>query len=73
MNSNVIRAAMALRGIPVSRIAEKAGVSKSAVYKTLQGIRHSSQVLETVKELLGEEIEALQGGFDEVDEHRRAV
>ncbi len=69
MNSNVIRAAMALRGIPASQIAEKAGVSTSAVYKTIQGNRQTNKVLEVVRELLGEDIDALQGGLDELEEH----
>ena len=73
MNSNVIRAAMALREIPASLIAEKAGVSTSAVHKTIRGVRSSSHVLKVVEELLGDDIRALQGEADEMDDHRRAV
>lgn len=73
MESRVIRAAMALKNIPVSLIAQRAGVSKSAVYKTIQGIRKSSKVLKVVDHLLGNEIRALRGGIDEVDDRRRVV
>ncbi len=73
MKSNVIWAAMALRGIRVSEIAKAAGVSKSCVYKTIQGIRNSDSVMKVVTELLGDDISAIQGGLDELGSQRNVV